>query len=67
MEVTDTAYNGFILCTDCKYRSDDLVEINKEFHCDRHSMIVKNVGICKYYRKAELIGAADGNDKNSEK
>lgn len=54
MESIDTAYNGFLLCIDCKYRPDEPIEVDKEFHCDRQSMSVRNVGICKYYTRIEI-------------
>lgn len=60
MDVNDTAYNEFVLCSDCESGNADIV-FNSEYECPRWSTTVKNVGICKHYRKA---GVDDGNPKD---
>ena len=60
MDVNDTAYNAFVMCSDCESGSNE-VAFDSEYDCPRWGMKVKNVGICKHYRKA---GAGDGNSEN---
>ena len=60
MEAIDTAYNEFILCPDCESGNPDIVATS-EFYCPMWSKEVKNVGICKYYRK---LGNTNGNSED---
>ena len=57
MDVNDTAYNQYVMCSDCKSGNSDVV-FDSEYDCPMWGMQVKNVGICKHYRK---VGAGDGN------
>lgn len=51
MEVVDTAYNQYVLCPDCEYGLGCFVSSNQEFRCPRWGTKVKNVGICKYFKR----------------
>ena len=51
MEVNDTAYNEYVLCLDCEHGQGCFVSSDQEFECPQWSGKVKNVGICKYYKR----------------
>ena len=59
MEINNTAYNEFVFCSDCEHGLGNFVSADQEFTCPRWGTPVKNVGICKYYKRIE-----DGKDTN---
>ena len=59
MEAVDTAYNQYVLCPDCEYGLGCFVSSNQAFRCPRWGTDVKNVGICKYFKRCK-----NGNSEN---
>lgn len=59
MEINDTAYNEYVLCADCEHGQENFVAAEQSFKCPQWSVEVKNVGICKFYKRCE-----NGNSEN---
>lgn len=59
MEVVNTAYNDYVLCPDCEYGLGCFVSADQEFDCPAWSVKVKNVGVCKHFKRCM-------NGKNSD-
>jgi hypothetical protein len=59
MEASNTAYNKYVLCSDCEHGKDCYVDPDTEFDCMYYGSKVKNVGICKFYKRC-----IDGNDQD---
>lgn len=59
VDFNNTAFNDYVLCLDCEYGQGCFVSPDQEFDCSRWSSKVKNVGICKYYKRSE-----NGKDSN---
>ena len=53
MDYNDTAYNQYVLCSDCEFGLNEFTSAAQEFKCPRWGDNVKNVGICKYYKRCD--------------